>query len=143
MPASLGLSSLVSVDDAHQLDRQTAADTIRNSSLLSSPQPAEASWINSIASSQVEKSGNVPRVKKVLTQEEHIARMETLALSKRKFQGTMDRDVNPDSLSPEGKTQRTEWLAKVDKELAEVKRLRDLEQEKEDQHLGLPTDPIH
>jgi hypothetical protein len=26
--ASLGLSSLVSVDNAHQLDRQTAADTI-------------------------------------------------------------------------------------------------------------------
>jgi hypothetical protein len=98
--ASLGLSSLVSVDDAHQLDRQTAADTIRNGSLLSSPQPAEASWINSIASSQVEKSGNVPRVKKVLTQEEYITRMETLALSKRRFQGTMDRDVNPDSLSP-------------------------------------------
>ena len=53
--AALGLSSLVSVDNAHQLDRQTAADTIRNGSFLSSSQPAEASRINSIASSQVEK----------------------------------------------------------------------------------------
>ncbi len=35
--ASLGLSSIVSVDNAHQLDRQTAADTIRNGSLLSYP----------------------------------------------------------------------------------------------------------
>ena len=49
--ASLGLSSLVSLDNEHQLDRQTAADTIRNGSLLSLPQPTEATGINSIASS--------------------------------------------------------------------------------------------
>jgi hypothetical protein len=128
--ASLGLSSLVSVDNAHQLDRQTAADTIRNGSLLSSPQPAEASRINSIASSQVEKSRNVPRARKESTPEERIARIESIALAKKKLQETMDRDTSPDSLSPESQAQRTKLLAKVDKELAEVKRLRDRAQER-------------
>ncbi len=53
VPASLGLFSLVSVDDVHQLDRQTAADTIRNSSLLALPQPTEATGNNSDASQQI------------------------------------------------------------------------------------------
>jgi hypothetical protein len=128
--ASLGPSPLVSVDNAHQLDRQTAADTIRNGSLLSSPQPAEASWMNSIASSQVEKSRNVPRVRKESTPEERITRMETLALSTKKLQETMDRDTSPGSLSPESQAQRTRRLARVDKELAEVKRFRDRAQER-------------
>ncbi len=85
MTASQGLSSLVSLDEEHQLDRQTAADTIRNGSLLSLPQPAEATGINSSASSQVEKSRDVPRVRKETTPEEYIMRREALACRRRNF----------------------------------------------------------
>jgi hypothetical protein len=60
--ASLGLSSLVSSDNIHQLDRQTAADiTIRNGSLISLPQPTEATGSNFDASPQVETSRDVSR----------------------------------------------------------------------------------
>ena len=130
MTASQELSSLVSLDKEHQLDRQTAADTIRNGSLLSLPQPAEATGINSIASSQVEKSRDVPRVRKETTPEEYIMRRKVLALSTKKLQETMDRMDSPDSLSPEEQAQRTKRLALADKELAEVKRFRDRAQER-------------
>ncbi len=123
--ASQELSSFVSLDKEHQLDRQTAADTIRNGSLLSLPQPAEATGINSIASSQVEKSRDVPLVRKKSTPEEYIMRMEALALSTKKLQETMDKMNSPDSLSPESQAQRMKRLAKADKELTEVKRFRD------------------
>ena len=131
--ASLGLSSLVSVDNAHQLDRQTAADTIRNGSLLSSPQPTEASRINSIASSQVEKiqarASNVPRVGRGSTPEERIGRIESIAWAKKRRQDTMDKDTSPDSLSPESLAQRTKILASIERDLAIAKRLRENIQE--------------
>jgi hypothetical protein len=56
--------------------------------------------------------------------------MESLALAKKKFQDTMDRDVSPGSLSPESLAQRTKTLARVEKDLAAVKRFRDNVQER-------------
>ncbi len=75
--ASQELSSLVSLDKEHQLDRQTAADTIRNDSLLSLPQPTEATGNNSDASPQVEKSRDVPRKRVQRTPEEDILSVNT------------------------------------------------------------------
>jgi hypothetical protein len=89
--ASLGPSSLVSVDDALQLDRQTAADTIRNGSLLSLPQPTEATGNNSDASPQVEKSHDVPRKRVTRTPEEDILRREKLALDAKAYQAKEDQ----------------------------------------------------
>ncbi len=128
--ASLGLSSLVSLDKEHQLDRQTAADTIRNGSLLSLSQHTEATGNNSVASPQVETSLDAPRVRKETTPEEDIMRREALALSTKKLQETMDKMNSPDSLSPKSQAQRTKRLTKADKELAEAKRFRDKAQER-------------
>jgi hypothetical protein len=128
--ASLGLSSLVSLDNEHQLDRQTAADTIRNGSLLSLPQPTEATGINSIASSQVETILDVPRVRTKRTPEEDILLPESNALRTKANQETLDKEKSPDSLSLKSQAWRTKRLAIVDRQLAEVKRLREQAQKR-------------
>jgi hypothetical protein len=98
--ASLGLSSLVFLDNEHQLDRQTAADTIRNGSLLSLPQPTGATGINSVASPQVETSLDVPRVRVKITPEEDILRRVANARRTKEHQETLDKMNSADSLSP-------------------------------------------
>jgi hypothetical protein len=126
--ASLGLSFLVSVDDAHQLDRQTAADTIRNGSLLSLPQPTEATGNNSDASPQVEKSRDVPRKRVQRTPEEDILWKEKFALDCKAYPKKQDRLGLP--TDPMDLATRAKRIAEYEKGLAEVKRLRDEAQEK-------------
>jgi hypothetical protein len=73
------------------LDRQTAADTIRNGSLLSLSQPTEATGNNSDASPQVETSRDVPRKKVKRTPEEDILRREANALQTKSYQEKDDK----------------------------------------------------
>jgi hypothetical protein len=125
--ASLGLSSLVSVDNAHQLDRQTAADTIRNGSLLSLPQPTKATGNNSDASPQVEKSRDVPRKRVQRTPEEDILRRKKFALNSKAIQEKEDQNLGLPT-DPIALAMRAKRIAFFERELAAVKRFRDHEQ---------------
>ncbi len=120
----LELSSLVSLDNAHQLDRQTAADTIRNGFLFSLSQHTEATGNNSDASPQVETSLNVPRGRLKRTPEEDILRKEAYALRTKEHQERMDKMNSADSLSPKSRAWRTKRLAMAERDLADAKRFR-------------------
>ncbi len=127
--ASLGLiSSLAFLDNAHQLDMQTA-DTIRNGSLLSSFQPTEATRNNSDASPQVETSRDVPRARVKRTPEEDILRRESHALRTKAYQEKEDKQLGIPT-SPKSQAMRTKRLAMIEKDLAAVKRFRDQAQER-------------
>jgi hypothetical protein len=125
--ASLGLSSLVSLDI---LDRQTAADTIRNGSLLFLSQHTEATGNNSDASPQVETSFDVPREKVKRTPEEDILRREAYALRSKDHQKSLDKLLGGDSLSPKSQAWRTKRLAMAERDLADAKRFREQAQER-------------
>ncbi len=130
MSASLGLSSLVFLDNAHQLDRQTAADTIRNDFLLSLSQYTEATGNNSDASPQVETSLDVPREKVKRTPEEDILRREEYALRIKEHQESIDKLLGGGSLSPKSQAWRTKRMARAERDLAEAKRFREQAQER-------------
>ncbi len=108
---------------------QTAADTIRNGSLLSSSKHTEATGDNSDASPQVETSLDVPRVRVKRTPEEDILRRESNALRTLAYQEKEDKQLGIPT-SPKSQAVRTRQLAIANKELAEVKRLRDQAQER-------------
>ena len=128
--ASLGLSSLVSLDIAHQLDRQTAADTIRNGSLLSLSQTTEVTGNNSDASPQVETSLDAPREKVKRTPEEDILRREANARQIKSYQEKEDKTRGDLPLSPKSQEIRTKRMARAERDLAVAKRYREQSQER-------------
>ncbi len=105
-------------------------NTIRNDSLFSLPQPTEATGINSDASPQVETSSDVPRKRVKRTPEEDILRREKFALDSKAFQEKEDRRMGLPTDST-GLAMRTKRIAMYEKDLADVKRFRDLEQERQ------------
>jgi hypothetical protein len=127
--ASLGFSSLVFLDNAHQSDMQTAADTIRNGSLLSLSQLTEGTGNNSEASSQVETSLDAPRKRVKRTAEEDIQWREAAALRTKAWQEQMDKMIDG-SLSPTSQAIKEKRMRLVEKDLAEAKRFREQSQEK-------------
>jgi hypothetical protein len=128
--ASLGLSSLAFLDNAHQLDRQTAADTIRNGSLLSLSQHTEATGNNSVASPQVETSIDVPRKKVKRTPEEDILRSEANAMQIKSYQEKEDKMRGDLPLSPKSQEIRTKRMVRAERDLAAAKRYREQSQER-------------
>ena len=97
-------------------------------SLLSLPQPTEATGNNSDASPQVETSRDVPRKKVIITPEEEILRMEKFALQSMAYQEKEDQRMGLPT-SPKSQAMRTKRIAMFERDLADVKRFRDLEQE--------------
>jgi hypothetical protein len=103
---------------------QTAVDTIRNGSLLSSSQLTEATGNNSDALPQVETSFSAPRIRVNRTPEEEILWNEKTARRTIAYQAKLDA-MDAGSMPPKSQEQRTKQIANAEKDLAVGKRFRE------------------
>ena len=129
MSASLGFSSLVSLDNAHLSDMQTAADTIRNGSFLSLSQLTEAIGNNSDASLQVETSLDAPRERVKKTPEESRQLREEYARAAKNYQEKWDK-LGDCPLSPRTQALKDARIVRIERVLAKANCNKEESQEK-------------